>query len=395
VSAVSATVIKEQSPNSLDGLISPHGRVIHELMNSNYSVVSLISILALLGYNPLPLQLGVPGESRQPNFHEEFYTAVAADFQDLGMCEKISIHAIDVRRPDFGTMDYRVTSQKSACYFYVALTTKNASLCDQVETIITDPPNKSEVSKSECLRALQDPHYGRNYTHEPVLPFFPLSNLLQEMGYRDEDLDAATYSQNPLLSPIYKFYETIRNTDAFKEKIQRWPDHTEPFSPDKARLADEDEFLAQMVAIDDSLSSFCEKVSSNAYVEWRNNYYHKVLSKSSLRDHCFSSIAQNTNSLELCGKISEVNAISKKGCVDMIALQTRPEYRGKLGHSGPAYFPEMKMFTDVLEKLGYDKPVVVRQDALKWSNFYQYLKYRATPEEKQEFIKRAKALPSS
>jgi hypothetical protein len=206
------------------------------------------SILALLGYSALLLQLGVPGESRRPNIHEQFYTVVATDFGDGGMCEKISIHAIDLRRPDFGTSDYRVTYQKSACYFYMALGTKNSALCEKVETITTDPPNKSEISKSECLRALQDPRYGRNYSYRPLVPYSSLADLLQEMGYRDKDIYAAIYSENPLLSPTYKFYKTIRDTVTFKDKIQRLPDHTEPFSPDKVRLANEDEFLAQMVA---------------------------------------------------------------------------------------------------------------------------------------------------
>jgi hypothetical protein len=76
----------------------------------------------------------------------------------------------------------------------------------------------------------------------------------------------------------------------------------------------------------------------------------------------------------------------------MVALQTRLGHQ--LGHYGPAYFPEMNMFVRILEKLGYEKPFTIDQYTPKWVDLFRYLTSRATAEEKQEFIKRAEALPS-
>jgi hypothetical protein len=130
---------------------------------------------------PPHLNPNVPPGARSPNEHELFYTAIAANFGDSKTCEMISPRAFDEEGPDLGTTQWRAFLQRSACYFYAALKTKNAKLCDSIEEIITIPANESEISRSQCLEILQPNH---QYGYEPSPDYYSLGAFMAEMGYR-------------------------------------------------------------------------------------------------------------------------------------------------------------------------------------------------------------------
>jgi hypothetical protein len=152
------------------------------------TVVASLLLLLIGGCSP-HLDLNGPWGSRMPNPHERFYTAVAVNFGDSTMCEKISNHALEENGPDMGTTKWRVYLQKSKCYFFAAVVTKNAGLCDSVKEIVTIPSNKSEISQANCLAMLHLPNWQ---IHDNPLPEHS-EYFFKEMGYGDRGDDFYMY----------------------------------------------------------------------------------------------------------------------------------------------------------------------------------------------------------
>src|SRR5579859_2218170 len=87
--------------------------------------------------------------TRPRNYHELFYTQIAGYFGDSRMCGKISNRAVDEELPSM-EIKWRVSFQRSECYFDAALKTKDESLCDLAKKVVTVPSNASDVSPSTC-----------------------------------------------------------------------------------------------------------------------------------------------------------------------------------------------------------------------------------------------------
>jgi hypothetical protein len=363
-----------------------------------YCLILTFSLLIPLSGCSPHLNLNAPLSSRSPNEHELFYTAVAANFGESKICEKISKRALDELGPDLGSTDWRVIVQRSACYFYAALKTKNAKLCDSVEKIVTVPSNKAGISRSECREILQK---NQHYDYEPSPDFHSVGAFMKEMGYREGDFYAAEYVENSTNNLIYRFYETIRNTDPFKMKVRSLASYDEPYSNDRLRPANEDEILTQMFAVENSLPDFCMKVSPNSYVEGPAGlpWSWQVPPKVALRNACFDAVTQNVHRSALCAKIVpfEPNTIglssaTQDGCEMQLKIQEKDKrWRG---FYPPLYFQTMIPFLRALQKLGYAKTLLSNDKSVDWSHFYIYLRFEAPPEQKQEFLRRAEALPS-
>ena len=363
-----------------------------------YRLALTLSLLFLLiGCSP-HLNLNAPSGSRLPNEHELFYTAVAANFGEPKICEKISKRALDERGPDLGSTKWRVFVQRSACYFYSALKTKNANLCDSVKEILTVPSNKAGMSQSECREILEK--HGQ-YGYEPSPDYHSLGGFMREMGYSDEDFYAAEYAENSTNNSIYRYYETIRNTEPFKTKVRSLVSYDEPYSQDRLRPANEDEILTQMFAVENSLPDFCTRVSPNSYVEGAAGlrWSWPVPPKVALRNACFYAVAQNVHQSVLCAKILPFEAhtiggssVTQDGCEMQLKIQQKD--KSWRGYYPPVYFQAMAPFLRILQKLGYASPFLSNNDRVDWSHFYRYLEFEAPPEQKAEFLKRAQALPS-
>jgi hypothetical protein len=166
-----------------------------------YFQAPAFSLLILLGGCSPHLNLNAPFGSRPPNGHEVFYTAVAADFGDSKICKKISRRALDEEGPGMSGTGWQVSLQRSECYFYAALKTHDAKLCDSVEKIVTIPSNKSRFSRSECLVFLNS---SNSVGDEPAMEYSSLGGIMKEMGYREEE--AKLFLANDKAFDWFKFY---------------------------------------------------------------------------------------------------------------------------------------------------------------------------------------------
>lgn len=355
-------------------------------MKQAYFVLSLLSLVVLTGCSTPHVNLNAPFGSRPPNDHEEFYTAVAADFHDSKMCEKISNSALDESGPNMGSLDWRVSGQRSTCYFYLALATKDEDFCKLVRRIVTLPSNHSEISQSECEESIR--RKGQSQ-YQPTA-FQTLPELMHEMGYRDEDRYESEIG-SVVNNPVYGFYANLRNNDEFKARIWTLPSYAEAYSPSNLRPANDNEMLTQLVAVEDQIPALCEKVSPNGYAN---------RTRAAVRNNCFSAIAMNTHVPALCANIipAENNMtgmlyIDRKGCEVEIGFlirdnDTRTNY-------GPEYFAKISDFAHALQKLGYERPYLVNEKAPDWSEFYLHLVFDTSDvQNRQEFLERAEALPS-
>jgi hypothetical protein len=362
--------------------------------------LALTFFLTLLQYKGCerPVTFNVPPDSRPPNTHELFYTAIAANFGDSEICKKISKRALDERGPDLGNTEWRMIFERSQCYFHAALRTKNDELCDSVEDVITAPPNGATISRSECREVIQK---NQHYAYEPSPDYYTVGDFMTEMGYKDEDFYAAEFARNSTNNSIYRFYETIRDTGEFKAKVWVLESYDEPYSKDRLRPANEDEILTQMFAVENSLPDFCAKVSPNSYVEGAAGlpWSFPVPPKVALRNACFYAVSQNRHQSALCSKILkfEANAIgassaTQEGCEMQLKIQESD--KSWRGYYPPVYFQELEPFLQILQRLGYAKPFLSNRDGVKWSDFYSFMVFEAPLEQKREFLKRLEALPS-
>ena len=342
------------------------------------------------------VNVNAPAGSRPPNEHELFYTAVAESFADPDLCKKISPNALEESGPDLGSLEWRVYQQRSACYFYAALKIKNVQLCDSVRRIITLPSNASFISRANCREIIEKKN--GQFGFGPITYFRDLEKLLKEMGYRDKDRYTAEYSDHSVNDPVHRFYQSVKGTEEFKSKIAGLPSYNEVFAPDKMRPANDDEVLAQIVAVDNAEPRLCEKISPNAFVGVAlYGAQHKI----ALRNECFFSIAQNLRQAVPCAKIIAVpggpapwESTSRERCEANVKVLASHRDLDKY-HNGPRGFPEMAQFVGELQKLGYADPMLVDEHAMDWQEFYRYMELQASrPALKRDFLRRMESLPT-
>lgn len=121
--------------------------------------------------------------SRLPNDYEVLYTAVASRLGNATLCEKISSKAVEISGGHFfSTPD--VSGERSKCYFWTAMYSRNPKLCRPVKRIIRFGSNSSEVSESGCLALIKDRQYPSLVG--PIADPFTIDKLMLEMGYSDE-----------------------------------------------------------------------------------------------------------------------------------------------------------------------------------------------------------------
>ena len=347
-------------------------------------------LLPLGGCSP-HVNLNTPSNWRRPNAHELFYTAIAADFGEPGLCEKIASRAVDERNP--GMRGWDVSFQRSTCYFYAAVKAHNEAWCEPIRSVITIPSNKSLVSKSECQRVIRD---KGDYGYSPD-PFSYLDGMMKEMGYTDEERYDGQYWLNPVNNAVYRFYASVRETAAFRARVRDLPTYDEAFAPDRLRRATDEEVLTQLLAIDDSSAELCQKVSPNSFAQPWFGMDPSSSAKTALRNACLTSVAAKTGHAALCAKIISIKAsgiysMSAEDCRISVAIQARQGGRWE----SSVTFSTMAPFVRVLRKLGYSKPFLDSPpNEMDWNGYYiHYLSRRADAEVKRRFVERVAALPS-
>jgi len=372
--------------------VRPSAAAPTEVMTHTRTALALLLLLPLGACSP-HVNLNTPSDRRPPNGYELFYTAIAADFGEPGLCEKIAGRAVDESDPGMlpGIRGWDVSFQKSACHFYTAVKAHKEAWCEPIRSVMTIPANQSNISKSECRQVIRD---KGNYGYSPS-PFGNLDEMMKEMGYSDEDRFEGQYSLNPYNNAVYQFYASVRETAAFRARVRDLPNYAEAFAPDRLRPATEDEVLTQLLAVDDSSAELCQKISPNSVAEgWYGSDRASTL-KMALRNACLASVAAKTGQAAWCAKIIPLEGIyslSTEDCRTSVANQAR--------HEGPweasVNFSTMASFVHVLQKLGYSKPFLDSPpDQMGWSDYYiYYLSHRADAAVKRRFVERVAALPS-
>lgn len=353
--------------------------------------LAFLLLLPLGGCAP-HVNLNTPSDWRPPNEHEVFYTAIAADFGEPGLCEKIAGRAVDESNP--GMRGWVVSYQRSTCYFYAALKARKEAWCEPIRSVIAIPWNKSNISKSVCRQVVRDQGQGYGYSPDP---FSYLDGMMKEMGYSDEDRYEGQYSLNPVNNEVYRFYASVRETAAFRARVHDLPTYAEAFAADRLRPATDQEVLTQLLAIDDSSAELCQKISPNSFAEDWYGSDRPSSSKIALRNACLASVAAKTGQAAWCAKIiplksTGIYSLSTEDCRTSVAVQARQGGRWE----SSVKFSSMASFVDVLQQLGYSKPFLDSPpNRMGWSDYYiYYLSHRADAEVKRRFVERVAALPS-
>jgi hypothetical protein len=321
-------------------------------MHKGRWIFLLYSLFVLAGCATPHLNL-IPAGNRPPNLHETFYTAVAADFGDANLCPKIYRLAVDEScGPDFACTHWRVAYERSKCFFYAALKSRNSVDCNSVKSITVLPSNKSEISKSECLKVIRD---RQQFQYQPIPNPIALSKILPELGYQQRELDSIQY-RDPMNSPVHDFYDTVRHNKDFRSKVEDFPDYSEPMSEEKVRPANQYEYLMEMVAFDDRLYNLCGKISPNAYYRFPGTT--GLRGRLSLRDECFYYVAEKAVSSRFCEEMAPDAALTitgkghRKTCEKWIAIEKLRHLEPRPDEDGPVFFPATPDFAEALVSMG-------------------------------------------
>jgi hypothetical protein len=114
------------------------------------------------------------------------------------------------------------------------------------------------VSRANCLELIEK---NRDSGYLAVVSPQSLESYIKEMGIPEETLYVPWYAANPVDDPFYRFLESFGETEQFQKKVEALPSYEEEFSPQKSRLANDNQVLAQMLAVREARPELCKKVS--------------------------------------------------------------------------------------------------------------------------------------
>ena len=350
------------------------------------SIFSVLVIGFVLATSYLAYSFYSSKSLRSPTQKEKYYGMVATDFNVPEYCYQISPHAL-YGTAGFSPAGHQISLFRSECFYAVATGLKDPNLCKEVKPISTDVLDGSKVSEESCREGINKGNH--NYANFDLIGE-ELTSLLNQMGYTEKVLYEDKYYENASFTPIYDFYQRIKDNPDFLKKISNLPNYAEQFDNNKIRTANTDEAIIEIVAIDNSQPMLCEKISPNAI------YQSKVLNQTHpVRDNCLVSIAFNTQNVALCSKLSKDPTNNQyqyydgtKACEDNIAAIK------KNGNQGLSYGPIMPNLDDLesaLNKLGYSSGDIwagKTSSPTDPEGFYYKIKSSQDPAIKQEFLKR-------
>jgi hypothetical protein len=283
-----------------------------------------------------------------PTARDLFIYHVALQFKQPGLCQKIPRYALGFEG-GFAPPGYTISYLQSQCYFYLAKTLPDASLCDKVRPLRRGLMDGSKFNSQYCLA---NAHPGQSGLAQGGMLDVP---IMRKLGYLDEEMH---YFQYQFLSregnPVYNAYSRLRKDDLFADRIKAAPTFDEPLSADRIRPANELEYVYQMFAVDTNDSVFCGKISPNAQAEWPNH------TTFMLRVGCYRFIALTTRDIAACEKLPTRTNLpagvsdgeSRENCTYSLGrLQPDPNNHVKYGPVSP---PTFSSFQKALQELGYD-----------------------------------------
>lgn len=338
---------------------------------------------AALGPHPTRVRL------RPATDLDNFYMIVGSTFNVPELCGRISPLA-DGGGGAWSPPGYQITTMRSRCFAMVAAGTHNSSLCDQVTPVISGPFDGSKIDKEDCLahRQMND--------HSPAVPDIdnmdPFIRQLRRLGYGDHEVVESAWQENERNSATYAAYEKLRDDPQFLARVEQGRSFKEERSEPRARAAHALEFLFQMIAVDRTEPSLCERISPNATFSQSGR-------TAWLQSRCYLYLAWNTRDAALCEPLPHartsplINEVfdSQEVCRKTAAIYRRPVFKTP-PHYDPEPFPHAADFGAALQELGFASEFVARQVAppepRAYWDFVLRLRYRARAEDRDEFVRR-------
>ena len=256
----------------------------------------------------------------------------------------------------------RMPSDRDEFFHIVAVNFQEPALCDRIAARADasdggdwggyESPYRIRRLRSVCRDDVKEktitvPH--------PPMPWFAAQ--VRAVGYSDADVVQAAWDENPQLTPTYDRYKELLANEVFRSRVRAARSYDEPRDPGRLRPARPVEFLYQMVAIDRPEADLCSKVSPNATVRDRGG------ATARLQVRCYLHIAFNTRDL------------------------------GGFRY-GPTLFPRAADLPASLSEIGYQEGELapLAPAAKEYWEFVVRLKYRGSPADKAEFVRRVEAL---
>jgi hypothetical protein len=322
---------------------------------NGFLVATLLASGTVFGCSPRTIVLAPISATflRTPSDRDEFFNIVAVNFQEPALCDRIDTRADG----STGGWDspYRIRRLRSVC--------------------------RDDVKE----KTITVPH--------PPMPWFAAQ--VRTVGYSDADVVQAAWDENPFLTPTYDRYKELLANEVFRSRVRAARSYDEPRDPGRLRPARPVEFLYQMVAIDRPEADLCSKVSPNATVRDRGG------ATARLQVRCYLHIAFNTRDLGLCEALPANGSFpypneryeSREQCRETVAIYRRPDFKSGLTY-GPTLFPRAADLPAILSEIGYREGELVplAPAAKEYWEFVVRLKYRGSPADKAEFVRRVEAL---
>lgn len=336
-----------------------------------WAAVPPLLILMWWGLKLIPLPL-------QPATERDIFTyEVAMQFKDPGLCEKISRYA-EGWGGGMGPKGYEISYLRSQCFYNLAGTLHDLSLCDKVRPISKGVRDGSKYSSNWCRVT---PGFAAGMVNSDTLGAW-----VRKLGYRDEEIQHVLH-HGAFNSPISAEYDRLKGEPEFRKKIEEAPSFEDSAASGPDRRANDLEYVYQMFAVDTDNPAICAKISPRAVA--LNGIF-----SAPLRFACYYAIAVDGRRLSACTALPPQSELpywvnrqySREECIRVIPLLGRPGG----ARSGPVYPSTYEPLQRGLHELGYDVslPQLTPYD---YQAFLQYLRNR-DPAGRAEFLRRVAML---
>jgi hypothetical protein len=215
-------------------------------------------LIASWGYRTFGQRLDPPTE------RDTFIYGVALQFREPRLCQKVARYA-EGSGGGWGIAGYQISYLQSNCYFFLADTLHDASLCDKVRPTSQGFLDGSKINPQDCRPKLHSGPTG-SAVGGAVDPHV-IVPMMRKLGYLDQEIRDFRYGAE-VGNAVYDAYSQLRKDGLFAERIKAAPTFDEPITADKIRPANELEYVYQMFAVDINESAFCAKISPYAEAEW-------------------------------------------------------------------------------------------------------------------------------
>lgn len=314
-----------------------------------------------------------------PTDRDIFIYQVAMQFKDLDLCQKIPPFAEGNGSGD--RPGYQISYLQSDCYFKLANTLHDPSLCDKVKPVSKGMRDGSKYTPESCRSY-------RGYSGIEVVSPYTVTTWMRQLGYTDPDLYRSNYSQG-YNSIIHEAYDRLKNDRQFAKDIAAAPSFDEPLVAVSARPPNDLEYLYGMFAIDAKDASMCRKISPNARKQWFNKQ------TISLRVECYHDLARNSRDPKFCENVPvagnhppTADFDSRDTCVrDVRFALSDPATKS---YWSPGLPPTFESVRKALQDIGVDLDLPHPSD----SDYEDYLLYLMDrdPAGRAEFLRRVAAL---